>query len=108
VGEAQQIERSPSRPVCWPGFVGRDWLPAGFLRKVSESVGYISSSSPRLVLAHSSNWTETYANDSVKLRHTRQHRKERPLVRPGTLSRVSRPNSAFMTLHVWPSMANAD
>src|SRR6266568_7488077 len=21
---------------CWPGFAGRDWLPAGFPRKVSE------------------------------------------------------------------------
>ncbi len=35
----------------WPPLTGREWLPAGFQREVSSCL-YISSSSPRLRLAH--------------------------------------------------------
>ena len=33
---------------CWPGSIGRDWLPAGLLQKVSECTRYISSPFPKL------------------------------------------------------------
>ncbi len=36
----------------WPTFAGRDWVPAGLRRKVSEITDYISSPSLRLRLAH--------------------------------------------------------
>ena len=34
---------------CWPSSPGRDWLPAEFLRKVSEGTRYTSSSLPKLL-----------------------------------------------------------
>ena len=50
---AARVTRSDARLAsgCWPGFAGRDWLPAGFHRRVSE-LCYISFPLPRLRLAH--------------------------------------------------------
>ena len=38
-GSLHQDARLASR--CWPDSTGRDWLPAGFRRKVSENVRYM-------------------------------------------------------------------
>jgi hypothetical protein len=40
---------------CWPDFTERDWLPAGFVRKVSAMLPTSASSFPRLCLAQTSN-----------------------------------------------------
>ncbi len=63
--------------LCRAGLTTR-WVPQQGFR-----VCYISSSLPRLVLAHSSNWTETYAKDSsqVDVVRRRQRADRRPAQR---------------------------